>query len=108
LSVLLTQHHEGFGVNVWEFDREEDLGAVTRRSMDGAAPADFTADLVSSTGDTITVRVVSGTPSRDPELTVYVEGRGAYELVRREGWPPSGGGERARLHITLRAWPNRE
>jgi hypothetical protein len=93
-------------VNVWEFEREEDLGAVTQRAMDGEAAADFTADLVSSTGDTITVRVASGTPSRDPELTVYVEGRGAYELLRREEWPPTGEG-RARVQLTLRAWPNR-
>jgi hypothetical protein len=92
-------------VNVWKFQVGDDLGAVTRRAMDGAAPADFTADLVSGTGDTITVRVVSGAPSRDPELMVYVERRGAYELVRREEWPPSGGGERARVHLTLRAWP---
>jgi hypothetical protein len=95
-------------VNVWAFDRDDDLGTVTRRAMDGAAPADFTVDLVSSTGDTITVRVVSGTPSRDPDLTVYVERRGAYELLRREEWPPSRAGERSRVHLMLRAWPHRE
>jgi hypothetical protein len=109
LSVLLTQHHEGFGVTVWEFERDEDLREVTRRAMDGAMPADFTADLVASTGDTITIRVVSGTPSRDPHLMVYVERRGAYELVRREEWPPTRSeGERGRVHLTLRAWPNRQ
>jgi hypothetical protein len=93
-------------MNVWEFERDDDLGAVTRRAMDGASPADFTADLVSSTGDTITVRVVSGTPSRDRELTVYVERRGAYEVARREEWPPRRAGARSRVHLTLRAWPN--
>jgi hypothetical protein len=95
------------GVNVWEFERDDDLGAVTRRAMDGPTPPDFTVDLVTSTGDTITVRVVSGVPVRDPELLVYVERRGAYELVRREDWRPSGDGERARVLLTLRAWPNR-
>jgi hypothetical protein len=94
-------------MNVWEFERDDDLGAVTHRAMDSASPADFTADLVASTGDTITVRIVSGTPSRDPKLTVYVERRGAYEVVRRETWPQTGEG-RARVHFTLRAWPNRE
>jgi hypothetical protein len=94
-------------MNVWQFERGDDLGAVTRRAMDGTAPADFTAGLVSSTGDTITVRVVSGTPSRDPRLMVYVERRGAYELVRRDEWPPTRDGERRRVHLTLRAWPNR-
>jgi hypothetical protein len=94
-------------MKVWEFDRSEELGEVSRRALDGARPADFTAELVASTGDTITLRVASGAPTRDADLLVYVEKRGAYELVRREEWPPSGDGERARVLLTLRAWPNR-
>lgn len=95
-------------MNIWEFDRDDELGAVTRRAMDRATPAEFTAELVSSTGDTITIRVVSGLPPRDPKLMVYVESRGAYEVVRREEWPPSSAGGGARVHLTLRGWPNRE
>jgi hypothetical protein len=94
-------------MNVWEFHLDDDLGDVTRRAMDCAEPADFTADLVASTGDTITIRVVIGARSHDPELMVYVERRGAYELVRREEWPPVREGERGRVHLTLRAWPHR-
>jgi hypothetical protein len=95
-------------MNVWEFERDDDLGAVARHAMDGTAPADFTANLVASTGDTITLRVVSGTPSRNPGMTVYVEGRGAYEVLRREDWPPRQDDVHHRVQLMLRAWPSRE
>jgi hypothetical protein len=84
-------------MNVWEFERDDDLGAVARHAMDGTAPA-----------DTITLRVVSGTPSRNPGMTVYVEGRGAYEVLRREDWPPRQDDVHHRVQLMLRAWPSRE
>jgi hypothetical protein len=92
---------------VWEFARDDHLGHVAQSAMDGTVPPSFHGEVVASTGDTITLRVVSGTPSRNPRLMVYVERRGTFELVRREEWPPADDG-RPRVQLTLRAWPNRE
>jgi hypothetical protein len=64
------------------------------------APPDLTLRLPRSTGDTITVQVVEGRVPLGDEL-LYVGGRGAFEVARREDW-----GE-GRVLLTLAAWPRR-
>ena len=55
--------------------------------------------LVSSTGDTLTVQVVKGRAPAVPETLLYIRGRGAFELLRREVWSDK------RVRLTLAAWP---
>jgi hypothetical protein len=95
-------------MKAWLFDRDEDLGRVTRRAIDGLADAAFEIEVTASSGDWITVRVVAGTWTCAPDLLVYVESRGAFEVVRREVWPPVSPDDRPRVLLALRAWPNRE
>ncbi len=87
----------------WVFDRDRvDFGAVVRASQDGdMGPPGLQLSLLSSTGDTITVQVVDGIIPLDPDAVFYVQGRGTYEMLRRECWP---GG---RTLLTLAAWPRR-
>jgi hypothetical protein len=73
---------------------------MARAALDGA-PAQIAVRLVSSTGDTVTVQVVAGEEPLEPGALVYLERRGAYELVRREPWPEG------RVLLKLRAWPTR-
>jgi hypothetical protein len=58
--------------------------------------------LLSSTGETITVRVVEGKVPADPKALVYVRWRGAYEVLRRAVWPSRC------AQLTLGAWPRLE
>jgi hypothetical protein len=77
-----------------------DLGAVVRSAQDGElGQPDLELRLLSSTGDTIAVQVVDGVVPVDPAALLYVAGRGAYELLRRETWPGP------RVLLTLAAWP---
>jgi hypothetical protein len=79
-----------------------DLGAVVRAVQDGeGGPPDLELRLLSSTGDTITVQVVDGVVPADRAALLYVAGRGAYEVLRRETWPGP------RVLLTLAAWPRR-
>jgi hypothetical protein len=84
----------------WHHPAETDVGTMARAALDGA-PAQLEVTLLASTGDTITVQVVAGAPPLEPGALVYVEGRGAFELFRREPWP------RGRVLLKLRAWPAR-
>ncbi len=89
-------------VGVWEYDRDDEaLRAAAIISMDNLEPPDFHVDVVSSRGDHLTVQVASGALT-DPAAVLYVETKGAFEIVRVEPW--SGG----RVIIVLRAWPNRD
>ena len=57
-------------------------------------------ELLRSTGDTITVQVVEGRAPLGPDELLYVGGRGAFEVARREDWD-------GRVLLTLAAWPRR-
>jgi hypothetical protein len=65
-------------------------------------PPDLELVFLSSTGDTITVRVIKGMVPADPRALLYVRGRGAYEVLRSEVWPKN------RVQLTLAAWPRLE
>ena len=73
------------------------------REMVAVAPGELKPPLqlrlVSSTGDRMTVQVVKGRAPVVPDALLYVRGRGAYELLRREAWPHE------RVQLTLAAWP---
>jgi hypothetical protein len=88
-------------LDLWEFPDSFDLGSMTIITQDHRTPADARAKLVSSRGDIITVQFVEGRLTEHVEFRVYVGGRGAFEVLRREAWP---GG---RVLVTLRAWPSR-
>jgi hypothetical protein len=88
-------------LDIWEFPRGFDLAKITQIAIDALSPPDLRAHLVSSRGDILTVQVADGTPPTDPEMRLYVGGRGAFEAIRTERWP----GERVLL--VLRAWPQR-
>jgi hypothetical protein len=89
----------------WEFPRATPLPVMVSvaRETIAVAPDELRPHLhlrpVSSTGDTMTVQVVKGRAPVVPNALLYVRGRGAFRLLRREVWP----GERVRL--TLAAWP---
>jgi hypothetical protein len=89
-------------LDIWEFPADFELAKITQIAIDALTEPDLRAHLVSSRGDILTVQVAEGRPTTDPEMRVYVGGRGAFEVVRRELWP---GG---RTLLVLRAWPQRE
>lgn len=86
---------------VWEFPRTLDVAAMVEIAQDELEQPDLHLQLLSSTGDTVTVQVVDGVAPLDPEAVLYVQGRGPFEIARRETWP---GG---RVLLTLAAWPRR-
>ena len=73
-------------MKAWLHPADIDVGVMARAALDGA-PAQLEVRLLSSTGDTVTVQVVAGEEPLEPGALVYLERRGAYELVRRELWP---------------------
>jgi hypothetical protein len=88
-------------LGVWEYDREEDaLRAAAIIAMDRLEPPEFEVEIVSSRGDHLTVQIVSGALT-DPAAILYVESRGAFEIVRVEPWPSG------RVLLALRAFPSR-
>jgi hypothetical protein len=76
------------------------LAVAVHIAQDELEPPELTLRLLRSTGDTITVQVVEGQTPLDPDELLYVGGRGAYEVARREDW----GG---RVLLALAAWPRR-
>ncbi len=94
-------------LDVWGFDREENLAAGTVVAIDRLSPPDFRVSLLRSYGDAIVVELLEGVPSGDPDAVFYLERLGLYELARREDWPPALGEDRPRTLLTLAAFPRR-
>jgi hypothetical protein len=88
-------------LELWEFPRSFDLGAMVEVATERLTPPDLRAHLVSSRGDVLTVQLAEGRRTEHVEMLLHVRGRGAFEVLRREAWP-----ERREL-LVLRAWPNR-
>ncbi|WP_242394866.1 hypothetical protein [Anaeromyxobacter oryzisoli] len=86
-------------LELWEFPRGFDLGKITEIAQDRLTPPDLRAQLVTSRGDVLTAQIVEGRATEGTDFLVYVRGRGAFEVLRREVWP---GG---RAMVTLTAWP---
>jgi len=89
----------------WEFPGDTPLPEMVSvaREMVAVDPGELKPPLqlrlVSSTGDTVIVQVVKGRAPVVPDALLYVRGRGAFELLRREAWPDD------RVRLTLVAWP---
>jgi hypothetical protein len=90
-------------LDAWEFDRELGPQLAAGVALDQLAPADVEVVQISARGDVITVQIVEGAVL-DPASVLYVAGRGLFEILRLEAWPPVAGGE-ARVLLTLKAWP---
>ena len=78
----------------WEYPRGTDVNEMVEVAPDEHPPPDLLARLLSSRGDAITLQVVDGVSPVDPEALIFVQGRGAiellrreHELLRREQWP---------------------
>jgi hypothetical protein len=94
-------------LRVWEFDPDDDPAAATVAALDELVEPEFSAALLRSTGDTVTLQVVEGEPTRHADGYFYVERRGTFVLGRREEWPPASVGQPRRVLLVLRAWPSR-
>lgn len=92
-------------VETWEFDHSCDLSDVARTAMERLAPPTFSARVLSTRGDALTLQVTVGRPSDDARRLYYVRGCGPFQLARREEWPPFPGGTEKRLLLTLLAFP---
>ena len=90
---------------VWEFDREIGVDLATRTALDQLEPPDLEVVLLAVRGDAITVQVVEGAVS-DTDSVLYVAGRGLYEVLRSEAWPPVNPDGSPRVLLTLKAWPS--
>ena len=85
----------------WEYPRGTNVGEMAEVALDEVPPPDLLARLLSSRGDAITVQVVDGVSPVNPEALLYIQGHGAFELLKREPWP---GG---RTLLVLNAWAGR-
>jgi hypothetical protein len=96
----------GTVVEAWEFDPSCELSDVAKLAMERLAPPSFSARVLSTRGDALTLQVQEGAPSGDPRSLYYVGGHGAFALARREEWPPAPGRAEKRLLLTLLAFPH--
>jgi len=92
-------------VDVWEAERDEDLAGLTEPFQDGTREPSFRAFILSSAGDTLGLQVIGADLPSGEAKVLYVAGRGSFELVRVERWPPTPGEKRPRVLLKLRAWP---
>jgi hypothetical protein len=84
-------------VKVWQVPANTPDGLLALEQR----PPDFTGTCRATRSGVLHLEVVSGVPTGDPSATFVVEGRGAFELLRREGSGRSAWGVR-RLVLTLR------
>lgn len=69
-------------------------------------PPDFTGTCRPTGSGVLHVEVLSGVPTGDPSAMFVVEGRGAYELLRREGSGSAWGMRRLVLTLRPRSSPS--
>jgi hypothetical protein len=82
-------------VKVWQLTGDAPDGALLEQR-----PHDFTGTCRPARSGLLHLEVVSGVPTGDPSARFVVEGRGAYELLRREGTGSAWGVRR--LVLTLK------
>jgi hypothetical protein len=83
-------------VRVWQLTG----GASDEARSHEERPPDFTGTCRQTRSGVLHLEVVSGVPTGDPSAMFVVEGRGAYELLRREGTGSAWG--LRKLVLTLR------
>jgi hypothetical protein len=86
-------------VEAWEFPLGFDLATITTIVQERLTEPDVRAHLVSSRGDVLTLQIARGRVTTHVPMLLFVAGRGAFELLRREVWPGP------RELLTLRALP---
>jgi hypothetical protein len=84
-------------VRVWQLTGDD---APAGTDALEARPPDFTGTCRPSGSGVLHLEVVSGVPTGDPSAMFVVEGRGAFDLLRREGTGSAWGVRR--LVLTLR------
>ncbi len=94
-------------VVVWEAREGEGLEQLTLAAQDRTRDPAFRCVVLSSTGDTLGLQVLGDNMPSGDATVVYVAGRGAFELVRVERWPPPPGEKKPRVLLKLKAWPAR-
>ena len=82
-------------VRVWQLTGDAPEGAI-----DEQRPPDFTGTCRPTRSGVLHLEVVSGVPTGDPSAMFVVEGRGAFDLLRREGTGSAWGVRR--LVLTLK------
>lgn len=83
---------------IWPPDVHPGVMAVT--ALDRLSPPDLQFQLHGSTGDTISVVAdLASAAEVCADDVIYIEQRGSFRVVRREGWPSG------RVLLTLAAWP---
>jgi hypothetical protein len=86
---------------VWIFPHSTEPATMAAIARPGQRAPDLRVAVLASRGDILTVQALARADRLAPGALVYVEQRGAFELLRREDW---GGG---RALLTLAAWPRR-
>jgi hypothetical protein len=89
-------------LDAWVFPHDFALRSITEIAMGKLTPPDLRVLLISSRADVLAVQVAQGETPPHPNMRLYVGGRGAFEILRREPWPEG------RELLTLSAWPSRE
>ena len=74
-------------LEAWEFPAGFDPEKMAAVAAGRLTPPDLRGVLVSTRGDVLTLQVFEGQAPGDPEFRLYVRGRGAFEVLRREPWP---------------------
>ncbi len=90
--------------DAWEVPSGLDLAVVAEVARDRLEPPDLRGHVAPAAGGAITLIVVEGSPTYDPDTVVYVDGRGAYTVARRQVWAGDAG---PRVLLTLRPWDPR-
>jgi hypothetical protein len=90
-------------VDLWEAAPDEAPEALARAAQDRSRPPTCRCAVLSQADDALGLQVLGDDLPRGEASAVWVEGRGAFELLRVERWPPVPGGKRPRVLLKLRA-----
>jgi len=90
-------------VDVWEAEPGEAPETLARAARERARPPACRCAVLSEVGGAIGLQVLGDDLPRGEVGALWVEGRGAFELLRVERWPPLPGGRRPRVLLKLRA-----
>jgi len=93
-------------LKVWIFDRDVSPDIAAQAALDQLEIPDLEVVLLSVRGDVIAVQIVDGAVPDATADILCVSGRGLYEVLRRETWPPAAAGDAPRVLLTLKAWPS--
>ncbi len=90
----------GVSLAAWEHRGDVTLTEAALVAAGRLEPPTLRVEVVGVLGEYVTVLVLGGALA-DPASLLYVEGRGAYEVVSVEPWPDTG------RFLVLRPWARR-